>query len=148
MLPYRSPNMISFTIIFNVLRDLAGFLETMGQLHPFMQRLELNCEGITSVDLVRFCKASGSSLKLLYPDNLDYHGSALSWFFPNMQVLKHLILGPDFPLHAQDITAISSQACLRTFVAENYDNQPGNFFHGATSMTRITLWLDSYLHIG
>ncbi|WKT52950.1 Leucine-rich repeat domain superfamily [Fusarium oxysporum f. sp. vasinfectum] len=134
MLPYLSPNMISFTMMFNGLGDLTGFLETLGQRCPVMQRLELDCEGITAVDLVRFCKASGSSLKLLYLDNLDYHESVLNWFFPHMQVLEQLILGPDFPLHVQDITAMSSQACLRTFVAETYDNQPGNFFHGATSI--------------
>ncbi|KAH7216082.1 hypothetical protein DER44DRAFT_807079 [Fusarium oxysporum] len=116
MLPYLSRNMISFTMMFNGLRDLTGFLQTLGQRCPVMQRLELDCEGITVVDLVRFCKASGSSLKLLYLDNLDYHGSVLSWFLPHMQALEHLILGPDFPLHVQDITAMSSQACLRTFV--------------------------------
>jgi len=140
--------MISFTMMFNALGDFTGFLETLGQRCPVMQRLELDCEGITAVDLVRLCKASGSSFKLLYLDNLDYHESVLSWFFPHIQVLEHLILGPDFPLHVQDITAMSSQACLRTFVAETYDNQPGNFFHGATSIDLDRALARFYLHIG
>ncbi|KAF5723270.1 hypothetical protein FMUND_2015 [Fusarium mundagurra] len=158
LLPYLSPNVISFVMINPGPGDHTGFLKILGQRCPVLQRLKIKCRGMTPVDLATLCKALGSTLKLLCLDDLDYDGSVLSGLFPHMQVLEHLILGRDFPLHLQDMAAMSSLSCLRTFIAEVYDDDPHKFFRMATDgdvdralasflsthrMTLETIWLDS-----
>ncbi|KAF5558905.1 hypothetical protein FPHYL_7246 [Fusarium phyllophilum] len=159
VLPYLSPNLISFVMLYPGPGDHTGFLKTLGQRCPVLQRLKIRCRGMTPVDLATLCKALGSTLKLLCLDDLDYDGSILSGLFPHMQVLEHLILGQDFPLHLQDMEAMSSLSCLGTFIAEVYSNNPRWFFLGAANddvdralasflfahrMTLETVWLDSY----
>ncbi|KAF5601784.1 hypothetical protein FPANT_1648 [Fusarium pseudoanthophilum] len=158
LLPYLSPNLISFAIINPGPGDHTGFLKTLGQRCPVLQRLKIKCRGMTPVDLETLCKALGSTLKLLCLDELDHDGSVLSGLFPHMQVLEHLILGQDFPLLLHDMEAMSSLSCLRTFIAEVRGPGRLRFFRGASSddvdralasflcshrMTLETMWLDS-----
>lgn len=165
ILPYLSPNLISFIAIntdYPAYEGLPGFLETLSQHCPVLHRLKIMCWGITPADLTTLCKALGSTLKLLCLDHLDDDGSVLSMLVPHMQVLEHLMLGNEMPLHVQDLEAMSSLSCLRTFIAEDYDNEynfTDNFFRGATDIdvdhalasfiyahrtTLETMWLDSY----
>ncbi|KAF5586358.1 hypothetical protein FPCIR_7968 [Fusarium pseudocircinatum] len=165
MLSYLSPNLISFVMIHSNppdYEDLEGFLETLGQRCPVIQRLKIMCWGITAVDLAALCKALASTLKVLYLNNLEYDGSVLSLFLPHMQVLEHLYLGKDVPLYVQDMDSMSSLSHLRTFIAdggesEDEEDEPERFFYGETTtdmslalarflsthrMTLETMWID------
>ncbi|KAH7234685.1 uncharacterized protein BKA55DRAFT_742194 [Fusarium redolens] len=157
MLPHLSRNMISLSMLAAGDGNLSDFLLKLSQRCSAMQRLELNCDKTTSVDLIRFCKASGPSLKFLSLDNLDYNGSIVSQFFYHMQALQDFHLGPDFPFYVKDITAMSKQSCLRTFISESDEIRPGNAiakkastalnhalarFLSAHMLTLKTIWLD------
>lgn len=151
MLPYLSKNLISFNAIHTnspQYEDLPGFLETLSQRCPVLQRLKIKCNGITLADLTTLCKALGSTLKLLCLDCLDGDGSVLSMLVPRLQVLEHLMLGNDISLHVQDLKAMSSLSCLRTFIADGMDysyNYTGNFFRGETD-TDVDRALASFIH--
>ncbi|KAF5560218.1 hypothetical protein FNAPI_4386 [Fusarium napiforme] len=162
MLPYLSPNVISFVMINPGSGDHTGFLKTLGQRCPVLQRLKIMCRGITLVDLAALCKALGSTLKVLYLRNLEYDRSVLSLFLPHMQVLEHLYLGNNVPLYTQDLDSMSSLSHLRTFIADGGEaewvDEPDKFFYGeealdvyravarflsAHMMTLETMWIDA-----
>ncbi|KAF5635916.1 hypothetical protein F52700_5229 [Fusarium sp. NRRL 52700] len=149
ILPYLSPNVTSFTMIranIHGYEDLSGFLKTLGQRCPVLERLKIMCWGVTQVEVAALCKAVGSTLKLLYlHGDFEYDGnddgSILSQFLPHMQVLEHVLLGNGFPLRVKDMDAMSSLSHLRTFIAEDNsynesdsddENEPAQFFRGET----------------